>query len=98
MRQKRDYLTGCIPTLLAILILFSIVPVVSADDNYMDGGFLGMPSWLYARLDTGIMNNIMGVVHGHTFSSPTENPPADTGHTFIRDSGFSPRLNHGIFW
>jgi hypothetical protein len=98
MRQKRDYLYGCIPMLLAILILFSIVPVVSADDDYLDGGFLGMPAWLYARLDTAIMNNIIGVVHGHTFFSPSEDTLADTGHSFVRDSGLSPQLNHGIFW
>ena len=46
MTQQRDYLTGLITLLLAILILFSIVPVVGADDDYLDGGFMGVPAWL----------------------------------------------------
>jgi hypothetical protein len=49
-------------------------------------------------LDTAIINNIFGVIHGHTFFSPSENTPADTGRSSVRDIDLSPRLNHGIFW
>ncbi|MFH0967951.1 MAG: hypothetical protein V1862_09750 [Methanobacteriota archaeon] len=98
MTQQRGYLTGCITILLAILILFIIEPVGSADDDYLDGGFLSMPAWLYARLDPTAMSNIIGVVHGHTFFSPSEDPPSDTGHSFIRDIDYSPRMKHWVFW
>ena len=97
MTQERDYLTGIITILLIILILFSIVPMVSADDDYLDGGFLGMPAWLYARLDPTIMNNIIGVVHGHTLWGPSEETPTDIGYPFVRDIDLSPRVRHWIF-
>ena len=98
MTDHSNYLTGLIILLLVILIVFSSVPVVSADKGYLDGGFLGMPAWLYARLDPTIMNNIIGVVHGHTFFSPSDDTPIDTGHLFIRDIDFSPRMKHWMFW
>ena len=97
MTQRRHYLTGLIVLMLAILIMFSVVPVASADDDYLDGGFLGMPAWLYARLDPTIMNNIIGVVHGHTLWGLSEDPPVDTGHLFIGDVDLSPRPRHWIF-
>lgn len=98
MTQIRNYLTGCITILLAILILLSMVPVVSADDGYLDGGFLGMPTWLYSRLDPTNMNNIIGVVHGHTFFSLSENIPTDAGYSFVRNIDFSPRMHNGVLW
>ena len=98
MTQQRDYLTRLITLLLASLILFSIMPAVVADDDYLDGGFMGIPAWLYDRLDPTVMNNIIGVVHGHTFFSPSDDTPIDTGHSFIRDIDFSPRMKHWIFW
>lgn len=97
MTQRKDYLTGLIALLLVILIIFSTVPVVSADDDYLDGGFLGMPAWLYARLDPTIMNNIIGVVHGHTLWGLSDDTPVDTGHSFIGDVAPSPRVRHWIF-
>ena len=98
MTQQRNYVTRGITILLAILALFSIVPVVSADDDYLDGGYMGMPTWLYARLNPAVMNNIIGVVHGHTFFSPSEGNPANTGHSFIRDTDFSPRIKFGLIF
>ncbi|PKL60918.1 MAG: hypothetical protein CVV33_00205 [Methanomicrobiales archaeon HGW-Methanomicrobiales-4] len=98
MIEERDYLTGCITILLAILILFCIVPMVSANDDYLDEGYLGMPAWLYARLDTTVMNNIIGIVHGHTFFSPSENIPADVGYSFVRNTDFPSRMKKGVFW
>jgi hypothetical protein len=98
MIQQRDYLTKCMPVLLTFLILLSIVPVVNADDDYLDGGFLGLPAWLYGRLDPTNMNNIIGVVHGHTLWGPSEDFSTDTGHSFVRDFDFSPRMKRWIFW
>ena len=98
MTKKSEYRTGLLTFLLAILILFCIVQVVSADDDYLDGGFMGMPAWLYARLDPTIMNNIIGVVHGHTFFSPSDDTVIDTGHSFVWNIDVSPRMNHGFLW
>ena len=97
MTQRRNYLTGFIALMLAILIISIAVPVAIADDDYLDGGFLGMPAWLYARLDPTIMNNIIGVVHGHTLWGLSEDPPVYTGHPFMGDVDLFPRARHWIF-
>lgn len=67
-RQKM--ITSLIAGLGVMIILIGGCPV-SADDGYLDGGFLGMPAWVYVRMDPAVMNNIIGTVHGHTlFSEP----------------------------
>jgi hypothetical protein len=98
MNEKGKNMTKGISTILAFLLVMSVIPAVHADDDYLDGGFMGMPSWLYFLLDPEIMNNIIGVVHGHTLFEPTVDLNDDMEDPFEWHHPFFPRMKHWIFW
>jgi hypothetical protein len=94
MTERRDYLTRIMGILMGMLIVLSIVPLASADGGYLGGGFLGIPSDLYSRMDPAVMNTIIGGTSGYNLWTPSDyyyGYPA-TGN----DIGYS-RVNHRLF-
>ncbi len=71
---QQKMIASLIAGLGALIIITGGYPVI-ADDGYLDGGFMGIPSWVYVRIDPTVMNNIIGTVHGHTlFDEPLFDP------------------------
>ncbi len=56
-------------TLLAsvLILLLLIIPAASASDDYLDGGFLGVPKWVYDRWsDPSLISGVIGGGNGGT--------------------------------
>nr|WP_319538814.1 hypothetical protein [uncultured Methanospirillum sp.] len=65
--------------LLSLLSVCLIMPV-SAYNGYLDGGFLGIPSDIYSRMDPSVTNNIIGTVQEKTLFGLSDDKPLQTGY------------------
>ena len=82
--------------LLSLLSVCLIMPV-SAYNEYLDGGFLGIPADIYERMDPSVSNNIIGTVHERTLFGLSDDRPLQVGHRFEPEHDFQPRNRYQVF-
>jgi len=97
MTLKSCLLTSCISIFLVVTMVSLVIPVAGAEDDYLDDGFLGLPSWAYIKLDQVIMNDIIGTIRGHTLFGPQEDIEGDADSSFKRNMYINPRMKNRIF-
>lgn len=82
--RPRTYHIRTVLVLLALLTVGGMIPV-SGDNEYLDGGFLGVPADIYYQIDPSVTNNIIGTVHDETLFGLSEDRPLHFGHRFYKD-------------
>ena len=82
--RPRMYHTRTVLVLLTLLTMVGMIPV-SGDNEYLDGGFLGVPADIYYQMDPSVTNNIIGTVHDETLFGLSDDKPLRFGHRVYRD-------------
>ncbi|PWR70901.1 hypothetical protein [Methanospirillum lacunae] len=68
--------------ILLTLLTVSILPAI-ADNEYLDGGYMGIPADIYSRMDPSVSNNIIGTVQERPLFGLSDDRPIQFGHRFV---------------
>jgi len=90
------YHTRIVLVLLALITAGMVVPV-SGNDEYLDGGFLGVPADIYNGMNPSVTNNIIGTVHDDTLPGLSDDKNLRFGHRLDRDFDKPFRSKYRVF-
>lgn len=99
MRRTPRYISRIPLILVMIILMLALIPQgAMADDRYMDGGYMGIPLWVYQKFDQTMMSNIIGVVHGNTLFAEPDRRTVNQDSFFDRYKRSPHRTPFRIFW
>jgi len=82
--------------LLSLLVVILVMPT-SASNEYLDGGYLGIPDDIYSRMDPSVSNNIIGTIHEKTLFGLSDEKPLRMYNQLRPDLDIHPRNRYSIF-